>query len=517
MRFKERVKDTIKRITARIRAIFTVREIQYVNAPLYAEDKPARCSIGEDYRESIISMRSAGIYFPKLYQLVLSFFSWLRSFAYSGRYVFCVTAIAFLFWMLGSQSGGILAMAVIAGCAMIATRDFSTALLPVLLLGFTVPRVTTGGDFLQSYVGIVAVIAVFVVFAVSYMLAGTGVRRGSQFYPSLAMAVAFLVAGLGTSGYNPRTIVELGSMPLSFLFYVLAFSSTKKVNKLYVSKIFMAIGLLLCVQTVWYYLTVSDISFAIQAKTLDLGWGRSNNIAAMLMLTIPMTLYGYAKSKSIKYILAVIAEYAGVLLTLSRGCILIAVVSLPVVYAFVFLTSKRKKQFAIITGLGAVVIAMAVLFVEEVADDLFIRLSSIGFSYDAGRFSLYTQAINDFIKSPVIGVGVVNPSDPSGSIFWYHSTPLQFLGNAGIIGISAYIFHLVMMIKMFSKNFFKQFNFCIILAVLLWGAYAYIDVNFFFPCQNFAFTALLVFYEKSNVGLEEKNVVGKSKKVAQLV
>ena len=502
-----KLKDAIFRLFGRISALFYVKKsgLDNVCEPKVVGECDA--AVGSAHREMVLSLKNPGIYFPKLYQIVKNLFALIRSVAYGGKYVFCITAVAFLCWLSGNQSAGIIAMLILSTVAMFATRDIMPAVLPILLLGFVVPAQTASSDFISDYVVAITFSMIGFVAAVAYVLSAKPLTLGEHFWPYLAMSVAFIVAGLGFESYNSSTIFQLGVTTLVFVFYFVARNGVRTFNKLYLVKIFAALAILITAEIIVYYLRCKDISTAINLKTLDLGWGISNCAAAALMITIPICLYGFLNTKRLTYLATMLVGYVGIIMTLSRGCMLIAALFLPVILGVIFVNSKNKRQMAVVSAVIVAVIAIVLLIIEELCTGIIERLLKMGFS-DSGRLNIYKTAISDFLSSPVFGVGVHNPRDPYGSIYWYHSTPLQFLACAGVVGIAAYGFHLVKLGQRLLRALSKPFNQCILLAIVQWGIYGYMDVNFFFPCQAFCMAILIVFHEQhaEELGLKKGKI-----------
>ena len=491
------LKSKIKTGLGRLRALFYVgnRDVSRCSVP--SAVAKTTCSFGASHREAVLSIRQLGVYFPRLYQIMSGIGAILRSFVYGTRYIVGVCAVAFAFWAIQADTLGLVAMAIIAGIVMLATRDFLPALLPVVLLGFFIPMQDSPvGDIIMKNLAIFVLIALLVIGAIVYVLSAKRLVLGKHFWPYAAMSLSFILAGIGFSDYNPNTILNLASVMLSFVFYFCARNGIRSVNKYYLVKVFTAIGILVFAEIVWYYLMHEDLAYAISAKTLHLRWAISNAAAAVIMITIPITLYGYILTKKLGYLGALLIEYVGVVISLSRGCMLIAIVCIPIVMALIFMYSDRKKRLAVLGIAAVVLLALLMLIVEEIVSSTLARLTSLGFS-DSGRLNIYKLAVQDFITNPIFGVGVRNPRDPYGRIYWYHSTPLQFLACGGLIGIASYAFHLFSLGKRLKKRLLNPFNLCVAFAMVHWGLYGFMDNNFFMSVQAFLFAALIIVHEKN--------------------
>lgn len=502
MRLFSSLKAGFSRFIGRIRALFYVVQSDVEKFDVAPEVSACDTSVAGIHREAMLSLRHPGVYFPKLYQIVMNLRAIIASVVYGGKYIAFVTALAFACWLSGSQILGIVVMVLIASVVMFATRDFLPAVLPALLVGFVIPSATTGSAFLTKYVAAVVVVCLVFLGALIYVLTARRLKLGSHFFPYLAMAVSMALAGLGYPDYNPTTVFQLAVMTYALAFYFVARNGIKSLNKLYLVKIFCALCVLITVEIIWFYANCDDLAYAIERKTLDLGWGISNCASAAIMITIPMALYGFISTKKMRYLASVLTGYVGVILSLSRGCMLIAVLFLPVMFGMVFVYSDRKKKLALWGIIGVCALTLVLLLVEEFFEGTLEFLADRGFS-DSGRLGIYATAIWDFLSNPLFGVGVHNPKNPYSNVYWYHSTPLQFLACAGVVGALAYGYHLLALGKKFIKGLSKPFNLCVVLAVLHWGLYGYMDVNFFFPCQAFAFALLIIAHEMNS---EEKSV-----------
>ena len=111
-------------------------------------------------------------------------------------------------------------------------------------------------------------------------------------------------------------------------------------------------------------------------------------------------------------------------------------------------------------------------------------LSKIDFSKLNGRKAIYLKCLNDAKEHLIFGRGllagfVYRIDVAEGNYQWCHSTLLQSLYSAGLVGLVAMLIHLFFKYFYLLKNFSIEKLF-LIMIMLLPGLYGLFDVSYFF-------------------------------------
>jgi hypothetical protein len=337
---------------------------------------------------------------------------------------------------------------------------------------------------------------------------GVKIRLGKQFVGFFAMFVAMALGGvLFDINLTIKSFPSVFTIYFCMIIGYLYFNNViKNNNPKYFAKIMTYTGVLIALQTINYFISCGySFTTIIDKKTLDLGWGNSNSIGALLILIMPFTMYLIAKIKfPVFYVLLFFVEVITLIFSLSRGALLMCAVGIPVLCVYTCVKAKSK-----ITVIGSFIYMIVVFMILLARNTDVVKLvfDQVGSLDSNGRFDLYKEAYDQFLKSPIFGTSMYGaPSVDEFNMFqvrWFHSTPMQFIANAGIVGAIGYLVHLVFKYKLLlSKG--DVINKFILFAVLMWSGYALIDVLYFSQNQIVFLVLSLVFAEKNVYNKGEK-------------
>lgn len=436
----------------------------------------------------------------------------IKKLLYSDIYLLVLALSTFVFWHFHLDVVGMCVFASIFVVIMCTMKDATPAIPTILWLMFIISQKYDKKFIQDNLVTLIVLVVLVVVSVVVYFLRNkVKFVLGKQFWGFFALSVALLIGGITYDiSLTFKSIPSVLSLAVCMLgTYVFFNNAIKSSNPKYFAKIMLYTGIILGLQTFTYYLTSNyDITTLINFKLLDLGWGVSNSIGFLLLLTIPFTLYLVTKSKMpIFYLIAFLFESITLLLTISRGSILMAALGLPILLIFTCVKAESKK---IVTGFFVYAMVMILIGIVVFWDKITLILERITITSSSGRVDLYKEAIADFLKSPLFGISMKG-RDPVSEINvfnvrWYHSTIFQYAANAGVVGIGAYIFHVILKYKMFFAKS-DVINKFIVVAVLMWSGYSMIDIGYFIEYQLIFLALTLVFAEKNvynNMIREEK-------------
>lgn len=213
--------------------------------------------------------------------------------------------------------------------------------------------------------------------------------------------------------------------------------------------------------------------------SLDTGIQWRNNICTVMMITMPF-LFSRAQKHFIYFPIGILSAIA-MILSNSRGGILIGTLEcLVCVIVFLFQTRRQYQRIVVLIAL-VLVTAFTVIFfdrlvpyVKDLFSRLFDTLSSENIQQET-RYTLIDRAGKDFRTNPIFGTGlgykgnvdIYNPA--KGSLYFYHSAPLQIVGSLGIVGILAYLYQLYTQAKLLW-TVHNRFACTVALSILfLWG------------------------------------------------
>ena len=146
---------------------------------------------------------------------------------------------------------------------------------------------------------------------------------------------------------------------------------------------------------------------AIMKKLVDLPWGRTNYLAGLLILAVPLLLglMGESTTRSARFACAVglVLSVAGLAVSASKGAIL----SLAVALALTFGLARRQTRAPRLIVLAVFAVGVLMYVAGPLKQVTEMRLQTAALDYSAGeRMDLYRLAWEQFLRHPVFGVGL---------------------------------------------------------------------------------------------------------------
>lgn len=205
----------------------------------------------------------------------------------------------------------------------------------------------------------------------------------------------------------------------------------------------------------------------------------SNNIATVLMLTLPFPFY-FALEKPI-HLLPGYLGYLAVLLSTSRGGILFGTVEMIVITVYVIFAAKSRATRWIVVAfslIGATVLYKNLL---GIADALNLSLITEGLIESGeARIILIRRSIEDFKSNILFGRGLgytgnTDAYDPKkGALGFYHMMIPQIIGSMGLCGVAAYLWQFILRIRTIIRRI-TPYNLCLFISYL--GIFMMSQVN----------------------------------------
>lgn len=319
------------------------------------------------------------------------------------------------------------------------------------------PGVPTMSDYYFTSWRIVVVAVVLVIFVISLLVFLIRQRlwervsaRETSLYALAALSAAFILNGAFSSKWTPDTLVfgVLSAITYTFVFllFFLGMKGEKKEELIdYFTFVSAGVALVLIGEVAWLFLTGDGVivNGEIVKESVLFGWGVWNSMGAALVMLIPTLFVGVYRSKRWYIYLAIATlDLVCVYLTKSRGSLLFGALVYVVSLAVMALFGNKKLIFRIALGVIFIGGVGAVILLWEKIPAL---LSA--FLYDNGRFALWQVGIENFLSSPIFGIGFLGFKFPDDPIYFAgvdfmppmaHNTVVELLSATGIVGLIAY-------------------------------------------------------------------------------
>lgn len=312
----------------------------------------------------------------------------------------------------------------------------------------------------------------------------------------IALIIPFALGGVGSPTENVYAVLAALALilvcVLGYTFFTVTNFDNSDKHKLieYIIKVLFAMGVIICAQLIVFFSrfeNIDEILHACAEKQIDIGWAGPNNVAPLLAMSIPATMYLCIKKNKATPLFVIIAflEYIFIIASGSRGTILVVTVSLiPII---LYVTAKSQNKFLFGSTLS-VLFAIVLILVALYGDKVSVIITSIlnkGLE-SSGRFDgLYPQAIEVFKKWPVFGSGwdynLGGFTSDNYTPYFYHSTVLQIMATMGICGVISFIFFYFFRYRTFLVLRKDPAVLALLASTVLFDAYGMADTGFFSP------------------------------------
>lgn len=331
-------------------------------------------------------------------------------------------------------------------------------------------------------IGAVMLLALLIRFSKDCSMLDAFRQQATFLYGLLAISAAIILNGVFSAKWRPVDTALGLFLAFGFVFiYCLVYSMIKDSHDIaaYTCFCMVCTALLVVVQVavtvlrlheqellIHYYETLPP---RLRRENLQLAWGYATNVAGVVVLGIPAALY-LAKNKRhpIVYCLLAILFWATSVVLGTRSAFLVGALVLLTCISLACLKGRNAKILRlvsiimILSGILFLLYADEKLFsLHELADQLlnFLRLDNLD---ELDRFGLWINGWNDFLESPLFGVGFsdggVDVKTEVSNLFadMYHNVVIEFLGAMGAVGMLAFLWHvkdlLVCLFRRFSVN-----------------------------------------------------------------
>jgi len=320
---------------------------------------------------------------------------------------------------------------------------------------------------------VISVIVVAMALRLFFTAKNKNYKPSSVFWGLAALAVVFLINGLGSHDYNPMNFVF--GLFMAFFFFALftLFASSITLCDENYRKIcigFVLFSAVLIIELAVKYVTKWNEIFAdggINKSVFVFGWGVWGHIGTYFAISIPPVFLLAHKSKySYLYILYATLLFACAFLTGSRNGMMGAVIAYAASYAVILIKGRNRLYNLCVLG-GLLVVALILfLAMREKFAEIFKHVWDAILNEDGtwdgnGRMRLIEVAMKCFAINPFFGTGFFSGdfdcfplNGLTGTIIptWAHDTFAEMIATSGMIGLLAYLVHRIQTIIAFAEK-----------------------------------------------------------------
>ena len=405
----------------------------------------------------------------------------LKQFTLSPYYIGLAGLICFTCWFFDALIVGIAILAALFSICLIAFKDTSSALPPLILCTFAISRQLFVTDYMPIILGVAPVVLLSI--ALHFVLHRPKLKGGKFILGLLLASAAMIMGGIGFDWRAENILVVAGFCLLIVFVYVFFYSTAGEKLKEVALNSFVASVMVLLLQITAYYFRQEDVVQAVVNKSLNVGWGISNNIAFVLSMLLPVLFYKTITSRLPFFYLALAClDYFGIIFTMSRGNIIFGGLFMLFGMVFSFIKSRQKGKYLIALAVSLAIIAALAIAFKDVLVAVYEWLLEI--KLDArGRVDLIKEGFEAFKSRPVFGIGFFHMH--AEIPHWFHNSLVQILTSTGIVGSLLFIPFFYQRYMVVARNF-NLCSFMMACSILLSGLYALMECNFFFV-YNLAF------------------------------
>lgn len=323
----------------------------------------------------------------------------------------------------------------------------------------------------------------------------------------LLLGFGYVLGGIFSDTYSYRTaffgFVEIASLcALYFYFYFTI--DWSKTDASYVLNVFLMLGFGMLFEIAGMYGLPGVLKDGmIYRSNMKTGWGIYNNVGCVMAMCVPAPFY-FAMKRRNGWVYTLIGSVfmAGVLASQSRGSMLFGAMVYFVCLITVIISTRGKERQGQVIFLAAAAFAaaLAAVAIREDIAEFFHSVINDGWD-DSGRFKIYRDCYEDFLSSPLFGVGFYATR---GYAHWAtaerflppraHNTIMQLLASGGLFAFLSYVFHRLQTFELLARRPSKAktvIGFCIVSLLLT----SLLDCHFFNFGPGLLYGTLLVFAE----------------------
>lgn len=328
------------------------------------------------------------------------------------------------------------------------------------------------------------------------------------FYGVLVLAISYLFAGLGSPRFDSAgrlmNFVQF-FFPVFIAVLVITTFDFTKFNANVIANVCLTILLFIDALVVYLHaveFAQTGVFLSMRKGELISGWGMSNHFGILIATTLPMCFYKMKKSNDefyIWYCFAIISAIIEVFTFCRSGNVGILIVfAFGVISALCDKKTWKKMLVALFVTIGIVAGVIFALMNSGEFDTIFKYYIDAGNregldSISSGRLTIWKRFVEYFKEYPIFGQGFLVDVKPNAQIVFgqfAHNTIFQILGSCGIVGILAYIFHLITLCITYFKEMSWDKTF-VGVVVFIYTFTGMLDIMFFNPITVMFYVTLI--------------------------
>ncbi len=406
----------------------------------------------------------------------------------STIFIWFVAAITLVFWWTKQEFAGLVVIITLIALVLFVCRDASPVMTCFIFVFFVFSDMFISFDGRELWLLFILLpIAGFIYNIIRYRAQNFAIKGFSLAF--LLALVPWLMQGVTRGGRNPKEVAICLAIGVAFVavYFGISVCARRTDGRCeYIAKVLLALGVLISVQILIFYLGNKDYKFS--NDYIMLGWGTRNPVAAILALTMPSSFYFATKKGKLNFLFIALgcAEFLLVLLLKSRGVTLVSTVGILAMFIYTPIKAANRKGAII---LEAVFVAAAIgmtIFAFDKVERLFSRFITSGLD-GLGRLDLFKEGLRVFKRFPIFGAGFdfktdvyyYHVPDSLGPVY-YHDTFIQILACFGIFGLLAYAYlyfwrYRIALTKMTAVKF------ALLVGMLVLEGYSLVDTVYFQP------------------------------------
>lgn len=339
-------------------------------------------------------------------------------------------------------------------------------------------------------------------------------KRGIFFWGIIFMDAAFVLNGIFSQGYViTNLLLGIGTAAIFTLCYFifLPILSHSKNGITYLCVTMVATAYAVAGQTVIMAQRLAEnnnlfitVYRYLHRAMLAMGWGPVTITATVMILGIPAALYlaRNCKFSFLSFFSAPIFLIFAFFVNTRSAMVVGAIVLVVGIFCCVTGGKNRTKNliYTAVLLIGAVVAAIvlfdkATLYLTEILEYMRVYSGDSVEKLMSGRLNMWKNGIEDFLRSPVFGVGFVDGGhtlEVYSNIYrkMYHNIFIQLLGAMGVVGMFAFLIHMKHLLEVSIRGFSAEKLLLLCVPLMIIGG-SFVDNFFFYPNFIIIYTAFL--------------------------
>lgn len=355
--------------------------------------------------------------------------------------------LAFVAAALDLEVVGAMIFAWIFILKLVLCRDALAPLVTMLLMGVFLSDCYDSAQTFMPYIWMAIPAAGALLFHALFYR--PRLKTGINLWGSVAVAVAIVLGGLGTISaaeyFSATALYYVGFLGPGMLLAYIGARAYIRVQRDYdifarFAGMLYTMGLMCCLSIAIFY--VRGWEEMLETHVM-VGFQCSNNLATMLMLALPMPCYFAARGGRHRlHLLSILLMYAAIVLSGSRGGLLMGTVELFICIVYLCYADKRVWYIYALVGVG---LFMLIYFnIDSLM--AFYGIGNVGsfVTEDEARYGLLGRMWEDWRSNPLFGRGIGYRGNEDlyepkqGAMNWYHMMIPQVVGSLGTVGMLAY-------------------------------------------------------------------------------